>query len=241
MISRATEQRLVAGAAVLCALLFIGLPDIDLATSRLFFSDGQWSPWRDSLWVQALYLGVPPLGQGLLGLFALVFVLGFVPRLARLAHYRRHCAFWLVAALIGQGLIIDQGLKNQLGRARPSQIEAFGGERTFTPALVPSDQCARNCAFASGHVAAAAFLMGFGWLGTARQRRRWLAASLLAAGTMGLVRILQGGHFLSDAIFAWLFTYFSFWLTEVLFRWRGWLPPPTDPAHEKRPTTTVDR
>lgn len=226
MLSRATEHRLVGTAALLLAAAFVAFPQLDLAASRLFFAGGQWSPLRDAWWVHALYVGVPPLGQGLLLGLLLVLALGYLPRLTRLKPLRGTCAFLLVAALLGQGLLIDQGLKNHFGRARPTQVAEFGGDKRFTPAFVLSDQCDRNCAFASGHVAATAFLMGFGWLGTARQRRRWLVLSLGAATTMGTVRILQGGHFLSDAVFAWFATYLSFCVTEWLFRRVGRLPAP---------------
>lgn len=224
VISRVTEAGAVALLAALLAVVFLLWPELDLATSRLFYADGQWTAWRDSLPAQLLYRGVPPLGQGILLALALVLVFGFRCAWPRLRAWRTPAAFLLVAALLGQGLLVDQGLKNHLGRARPSQIVDFGGDKRFTPAFVPSDQCARNCSFASGHVAAAAFVMGFGWLGPAARRRRWLAISLLAAAAMGSVRILQGGHFLSDVVFAWFATYFSFWLSERLFRWRGWLP-----------------
>ena len=233
--SRVTEAGWVALLAAVLAALFVWRPDIDLAVSGVFFADGQWTAWREHPLAQLLYRGVPPLGQGLLLLLFILFVLGFIRRFDRLRARRAGLGFLLVAALIGQGLLVDQGLKNNLGRARPSQVMEFGGDKRFTPALVPSDQCQKNCSFASGHVAATAFLMGFGWLGTRRQHRRWLLVSVLAAGAMGAVRILQGGHFLSDVVFAWLATYFSFWLSAWLFRRLGWLPG------ENRPPETVDR
>ena len=55
-------------------------------------------------------------------------------------------------------------------------------------------------------------------------RRRWLLASIACGAFFALVRMVPGGHFLSDTIFAWFATYFSLWLTEWLFRKFGWLP-----------------
>jgi lipid A 4'-phosphatase len=94
----------------------------------------------------------------------------------------------------------------------------------FTPAFIPADQCEHNCSFVSGHVATAAFIMAFGWLGKPAVRRRWLIASLAFGGLFALVRMVPGGHFLSDTIFGWFATYFSLWLTEWLFKKVGWLP-----------------
>ncbi len=235
VVSRVTEAGWVALIAAVMAVIFVTQPQLDLAVSGLFYADGQWTTWRDSLFVQILYRGVPPLGQGILLALAVLFGLSFLRRFASLEPRRLGCAFLLASALIGQGLLVDQGLKNHLGRARPSQITEFGGDKRFTPAFAVSDQCSKNCSFASGHVAASAFLMGFGWLGTRRQHRRWLVASLLGAATMGLVRILQGGHFLSDVVFAWFATYLSFWLSAWLFRKFGWLPG------EIRASEAVDR
>ena len=60
---------------------------------------------------------------------------------------------------IGPGLLVNGALKNWIGRARPKNIAEFGGERLFSPAYVPADQCLQNCAFVSGDVAfIAAFL-----------------------------------------------------------------------------------
>ena len=67
--------------------------------------------------------------------------------------------------------------------------------------------------------------MAFGWLAAPAVRRRWLVAGAAAGALMGLARMFPGGHFLSDAIFAWFAVYFTLWFTEWLFRRRGWLPP----------------
>lgn len=224
--THSASHRYVAAACVALGALFFFFPQLDLWASGLFYTDGQWSPLRDSAWVRLPYDYVP-LGGRLLLLGALVlWALGPLPALRPhiAPGLRRQCAFLLVAAALGQGLFIDTLLKNQMGRARPAEVEAFGGERQFTPAFVPSDQCQRNCSFVSGHVGATAFLMGLGWLAAPARRRRWLMISIAAAGYMGACRVIQGGHFLSDAVLAWFFTYGSFWLTERLFRHLRWLP-----------------
>jgi membrane-associated phospholipid phosphatase len=120
-------------------------------------------------------------------------------------------------------LLVDATLKEHSGRARPVRVEQFGGTRQFTPAFIPADQCKANCSFVSGHVATAAFIMAFGWLGAPVVRRRWLLASIGFAATLALARMLPGGHFLSDTVFAWFATYFSLWLTEWVFRRLKWL------------------
>ncbi|WP_371324567.1 phosphatase PAP2 family protein [Dechloromonas sp. ZY10] len=230
--SRATELRRALAVATLLALLFVAFPQLDLWTSSLFYQgDGRWLFGRDDLILAIPYRGLPRLGQGLLLGLALLLLLGLLPRFASLRRRRAHFAFLLAGALLGPVLLVDATLKEHSGRTRPVNIEQFGGQLRFTPAFIPADQCQQNCSFVSGHVATAAFVMAFGWLGAPAVRRRWLLVSITFAGYMALVRMSPGGHFLSDCLFGWFATYFSLWLTEWIFRRCRWLPPlsPADP------------
>lgn len=223
--SRAIELRLALIACGLLAGLFIALPQIDLAVSGLFYrGEGNWALNRESLWLAIPYRGLPRVGQGLLVVLAALWLLSFWSRLAKLRARRTLFGFLLAGALLGPILLVDATLKEHSGRTRPVNIEQFGGSRQFTPAFIPADQCEKNCSFVSGHVATASFIMAFGWLGAPAVRRRWLIASLAFGGLFALVRMVPGGHFLSDTIFAWFATYFSLWFTEWLFRKLGWLP-----------------
>lgn len=226
MISRATELRYALAACGLLAGLFVAFPQLDLWASGLFYRDGAWLLDRDSIWLALPYRGLPRLGQGLLLGLSIALLLSIGQRFARLRARRVTLGFLLAGALLGPVLLVDATLKEHSGRSRPINVEQFGGTRQFTPAFVPADQCAQNCSFVSGHVATASFIMAFGWLGAPASRRRWLLASLAFGGFFALVRMLPGGHFLSDTLFAWFATYFSLWLTEWLFRRLGWLPRP---------------
>ena len=224
VVSRATEFRLALIAFGLLAGLFIALPQIDLAASQLFYrGQGRWALNREDLWLAIPYRGLPWLGQGLLLALALLWLGSFVPRLNKLKPRRVLFGFLLAGALLGPILLVDATLKEHSGRTRPVNIEQFGGSKQFTPAFIPADQCQQNCSFVSGHVATASFIMAFGWLGAPAVRRRWLLASIAFGGLFAVVRMVPGGHFLSDTIFAWFATYFSLWVTEWLFRQLGWL------------------
>lgn len=225
VVSRATELRIALITFGLLAGLFIAFPQIDLAASGLFYrGGGLWALNREDLWLAIPYRGLPRLGQGLLVGLLILWLLGFSRRFPKLQARRITFGFLLAAALAGPILLVDATLKEHSGRTRPVNIEQFGGSRQFTPAFIPADQCEQNCSFVSGHVATASFIMAFGWLGAPAIRRRWLLASLAFGGLFALVRIVPGGHFLSDTIFAWFATYFSLWATEWLFRRVGWLP-----------------
>src|SRR5438105_14747348 len=98
--------------------------------------------------------------------------------------------FLVAATALGPGLIANTVLKDHWGRARPNQVVEFGGARVFTPAPLLADQCARNCAFVSGHAALGfslvsfALLMPFGW------RRKAAIAGALASRARGRLRPL---------------------------------------------------
>lgn len=225
MASRATEFKVLSGTFLVLAAAFILFPEIDLAASGLFFREGAWLIERDSAWLFLPYRGLPRLGQATMLSLAILWLLSFVRRFDRLRSKRATFGFLLAAALMGPVLVVDHGLKDHSGRARPINVQPFGGQKEFTPAFIPADQCLKNCAFVSGHVATASFLMAFGWLAAPAVRRRWLIAGVVAGATLGFFRMVPGGHFLSDTIFAWFAVYFSLWLTEWIFRRLGWLPP----------------
>jgi lipid A 4'-phosphatase len=135
-----------------------------------------------------------------------------------LARFDRNALIFLVAALaIGPGILVNTVLKDHWGRARPYQIEAFGGSHQFTPAPLPADQCARNCSFVSGHAALGFSLVAFVFLMPAGRLRNLAFAAALAFGALvGLGRIAAGHHFLSDVVDAGLIVVATSWL---LHRW----------------------
>ena len=120
-----------------------------------------------------------------------------------------------LAFVLGPLLIVNAGFKDHWGRARPQAVQAFGGTSQYSAPLRPSDQCARNCAFVSGH-AAFGFFLGAPWLICDRRRRwQWLALGLAMGVGFGLARVLQGRHFPSDVVFA----FFAVHLGNLLARW----------------------
>lgn len=225
MTSRRNEFMTVSIIALVLAGAFIAMPSIDLFVSGLSFRDGTWLLPRESPWLYPIYVGLPRLGQVLFMAIALLWALSRFDRFGKFYAQRPVLTFLLAGIIIGPVLIVDVGLKDHSGRARPINVQAFGGAKQFTPAFIPADQCTHNCSFVSGHVVGTSFLMAFGWLGGSIQRRRWLVGSLVAATIVGIARIIPGGHFLSDVLFAWLFVYFSLWLTEGGLRLLGWKAP----------------
>ena len=108
-------------------------------------------------------------------------------------------------------LITNGLLKANYGRARPNQVVEFGGEREFRPVLVPSFRSDEN-SFPSGH-AAAGFALLIPYFALRRRHSRWalavLAGGLAWGSLMGFARIVQGGHFATDVVWAGAVIYFS--------------------------------
>jgi lipid A 4'-phosphatase len=126
-----------------------------------------------------------------------------------------------LVAFLGNGLLVHEALKNQVGRPRPNQVQEMGGAVPFVPALQVSQSCARNCSFVSGHAAMGFGFIAFGMWASVQGRRRWMLTGLLMGSTIGLVRIVQGGHFLSDIVFAFLAMWGSvIVIRQVWLRWR---------------------
>jgi lipid A 4'-phosphatase len=214
------------GAAFAVAVaFFLIVPQIDLWCAGLLYrEDGfylsQWWP------VRAIYAGVPYLTD------AIVIV---VPAVYCVSLWRggpiwridgRAAAFLLLALALGPGLIVNSVLKDHWGRARPTQIAEFGGTARFTPAPLPAEQCARNCSFPAGHPAIGFYLGAFAMLAHERARRRSLAATAMVAGAaMGLARMAQGGHFLSDVAFSGLIVTGTNWLLYQAIMVKDWLRP----------------
>jgi lipid A 4'-phosphatase len=198
------------------AVLFLAAPELDIAFSRLFYREGEgffashWPPF------DFLYDLVPLVENAVVALVIALLLARSFAALKRL-HVRTSAIAYITASLvIGPGLISNTVLKDNMGRARPDQTVEFGGTRTFTPALVPADQCPKNCSFVSGHAALGFFLVTFAFLMAPGYRRRAVFAGTIALGTaIGLARIGQGRHFLSDVVFAGLINFAVAWALYV--------------------------
>src|SRR5215813_9473500 len=197
------------GVAVFALMLFFFVPQVDLVTSGLFYDPERGFVLAGWPAVMLLYQGVPWIAWGTMALVATgtlcLLILG-----RPLWRLDRKALVFLVASMAaGPGLLANTLLKDNWGRARPVQIEAFGGAHRFTPAPLPAAECERNCAFVSGHAA-----FGFSLL-PGRSRRRGVAAALAFGALVGLGRMAQGAHFLSDVVYAGLLVYG----TTALLHW----------------------
>jgi len=171
--------------------ILIGWPAIDLATSHAFYRAG--SGFSHSAILGAIHAN--------LRYFVIAIVVLAAAALAAWKRRRRAALYLLLALALGPGLVVNTVFKDHWGRARPTQIVEFGGTQKFTPVFVPADQCMTNCSFPAGDPAVGFFLVSAALLVPGLATRRWAIAGAVAVGAaLGLMRIAQGGHFLSDVV-----------------------------------------
>ncbi len=197
---------LLAVAAITVALSVAGA---DLAMEALFYSPGAgWPQGNMEPWSFLYRYGnIPAFVIG--GLGAMAFLLSFFS--AKFQPDRKAGLFVVVFLILGPGLIVNTVFKDFWGRPRPSEIVQFGGTETYRPFWQPGTP-GQGRSFPSGHAAS-----GFSsWprfscsgAGHPGGPRRALAAGILYGMLMGLGRMIQGGHFLTDVIWAGCLVYLT--------------------------------
>lgn len=195
-------------AAVFLVLVAAGFvpvlwPQLDLTLAALFIGPDKSIASAQWAWVRAINSYVPLLSRTSALLCLLLWMLS--AWVARLAPWRFALAFVAIATAVGPGIVVNGVVKDTFGRARPSQVQDFGGTRQFTPALQVAKQCTSNCAFVSGHTASAFMLAGVALLG-GRRRLWWLYGGVAAGLLTGFARMSVGAHWFSDVLWAGVVT-----------------------------------
>jgi lipid A 4'-phosphatase len=129
--------------------------------------------------------------------------------------WRRGAVLTLCCAMLAPGIFVDVALKNTMGRPRPVHVEPFGGQHAYLAPFVLGTDPEQHRSFVSGHAAAGFALMSLGLTCGPVWRRRWLLIGVVTGGIIGMGRMMQGGHFLSDVIFA----FYTVWLSCELVAW----------------------
>ena len=211
------------GVFLLASLVFIVVPQLDLWVSHLFYADHGNFPANQIWLVKGIYLGTPWAGRVLFAFSIFLLILAVLtPSKVSRRNWRRASAV-IAVVVLGVGLLVHTVLKDGMGRPRPRDVQAFAGPNAFVPVFVPSQFCQTNCSFVSGHSAVGFALMSLGMFGIRRRRQFWLFTGLVVGGLIGLVRIAQGGHFLSDIVFSLIAIWSSHLLIRAVWlRFRGW-------------------
>jgi lipid A 4'-phosphatase len=211
------------GFFVFLALIPTLWPELDLQAAALFTGDAPKIAVKHWWWVEMINRYVP------FAFRVMVFtalVLWLVASLkVQWSHWRLPLAFIVLSGLLGPGLLVNAGFKDQWQRARPYQVENFGGTQKFSRAGVMTDQCTKNCSFVSGHVACGFF---FASLMLLHRRRQviWALVGTSAGLLIGFARMAAVAHWLSDVLWAAPITLMCSWVIWKILN-RLYQPKPT--------------
>ncbi|MCF8481160.1 MAG: phosphatase PAP2 family protein [Rhodospirillum sp.] len=197
-------------------LLFVAFPGIDLWFSGLFHDPITGFPDSKGEGLEFMLKGVPWLVYGAVIFLTILWGAGRVLTSPFPGIDGRRIGYLYGSILLGPALLVNGIFKAHWGRARPVQIEQFGGDAVFTPAWVLSDQCASNCSFSSGHAALGFWTTALALLVPSPHRGLAMTLAMLFGVLVGMSRIVVGGHFLSDTVFSGIFV---ITINLVLYRW----------------------
>jgi len=184
------------------ATVVIAVTGADLKLSALFCIDGKWPVGDQQPW-HLLYLldRIPSIGLAVCGLAAAI--IGSIYKQRR--NWIRPGLFLVILLALGPGLIVNAIFKDHWGRPRPREVVQFGGKQQFLqPWQKGVDGAGRS--FPSGHSSAAFYLSAPFFIFRRKKPRAaafWMTGGLIFGVLMSIARITQGGHFLSDTLWAW--------------------------------------
>ena len=209
---------------VVLAILFIIFPGIDLGVAGWFFVPPRHfalgETWIGRFFDSDVHFGM----EWFLVLLVGVFFHGQYRKRVFWNLTPRNFLFVALTIALGAGLVTNVVFKDSWGRARPSQILEFGGPKQFSPPFMRSTQCDKNCSFVSGDASLAASFLAFAVIAQRNRRRWWIGLGTFTA-IVGFMRMGRGSHFLSDVVFAVLFTVMIMLVLARMIledRWRDW-------------------
>lgn len=201
MPARRHADLLVPLLSLVVGTLFFWLNDADLAWTAPYCAGGEWPFGEEGFWAALYYFGTLP---ALIAVAAamLVLVAGF--RKAGAARHRRRAVYLILLMGIGPGLLTNAILKDNSGRPRPREVIELGGSERFEQ-ILRIDPSSPGKSFPCGHATMGFFFIGGFYI--FRRRNRALAFGMLAfgivsGGLIGWARVVQGGHFPSDVLWA---------------------------------------
>lgn len=196
------RQFVVITVLLVAATVLIAISDLDMKVTTFFYVPGTGFPYGDLQPGYSLYrYGVWP--AYILAWAGLAVVCtGFFS--TRLKPYRKAAIFLVLMLGFGPGLLVNSYFKDHWGRPRPRQVVEFGGSNRFHQPW-EKDNLPDSKGFPCGHASAAFYLMAPYFVLRRTNRHRalaWLSLGIIYGTLMGIERIAQGGHFVSDVLWS---------------------------------------
>lgn len=199
------------------ATLPFWLTSFDTTAAHWFYSSNisQHWPIGQQTWARWLYLSGTYLPYVAMILTALTWLL---PKKWLSANWQQAIRVWMLALIIGPGLLINGISKPMTERARPRQVTMFQGACPYAEPFV-FGECEEGRAFPCGHCSVAFSVAAIGlafWHSRPALALGFFVLSIIYGLGMGGARMAAGGHFVSDiawsALMTWLSCLFAAWL-----------------------------
>ena len=210
--------------AAVTGVIFALFPEIELQIARPFY---EFIDVNHNVFSLRFYEPFAWVRDSALWFSALLVAPSVAVLLIKLIHPRRkmlvsgRAVVFLISTLVlGPGLLVNVTLKDHWGRPRPVEVTQFEGTEHFVPWWDPRGECDKNCSFVSGDVAGAIWTMAPAVLAPPQWRALAYGGSLALGAVIAALRVMQGGHFVSDVIFAGVFTFLIIWVVYgLIYRW----------------------
>ncbi|MDO9576290.1 MAG: phosphatase PAP2 family protein [Candidatus Cloacimonadales bacterium] len=176
--------------------------DWDISIQKHFFTlGGGWIFKNAQPWKFLYHFGnIPALCLSVSSLILLSF--SFFK--TSLIKYRKIFIFMTIVMALGPGLFINSILKDNWGRPRPRDIIEFGGNYNYEKVL-SIDTTSKGKSFPCGHASMGFYLMTLFFIFRKRMdltAHRALYLGIVFGCLIGMARMVQGGHFASDVLWA---------------------------------------
>ncbi len=180
--------------------------DIDIFISSLFYDGKQSFLIQSYFWISILSRKI---FLPLLVLYIIIFpfISMYLPVKKIYLSYKfsiKDVVFVFFTFVFNLVFIVNYVLKANWGRVRPNEILQLGGKENFTAWYEYSSICNTNCSFVSGDASVGFSLIALFFI---TKNKFFLWFSLFVGLFLGSIRIMEGGHFVSDILFAGLLIY----------------------------------
>jgi len=212
------KKVLILLAVPIISIILFQTSNIEIRILKFFYSPTKGWFLRYSQPWEFIYTFAPIPGLLLAGGGLLTYVSSFFVK--KLKKYSRYGLFLFLVMLIGPGLIVNTIFKDHWGRPRPRQIIEFNGTMKYLRVWqrgVPG----KGKSFPSGH-ASVGFYLFTPYFFLRKKRKKlaygFLGLGIFSGGLIGLTRMIQGAHFITDVLFAGIIVYAVGEILAMYFR-----------------------
>jgi membrane-associated PAP2 superfamily phosphatase len=198
--------------------LIFRFTNLDIILEHYFYSSGKgWMLQYKPFWDFIYRFGIFP---GYFLAFGGLIMISVSYWNSKYISFRKVSLLLVFTIIVGPGILVNLVLKDHTGRPRPREITEFGGTEDYV-CICQKAKSNEGKSFPCGHCSMG-FYLAIPYL-FYRNRKKVLAYSFLATGItygilIGIARMMAGGHFASDVIWAGALTWGVALLGYYLFR-----------------------